>query len=161
VQRLRCLSDGWNATALAKTLTLFTLARFLRRLCAAMSALGQDAWPSVGLSRSAHDGESRRSSARPLNREPPCQPTPPSRPSSASHLDQALDIARSMALITVSGFPSAGKTRFAERLTVSFEERLRDPAYGGPALELVRIEDDLGHLGREAYSGAPASCFSP
>lgn len=59
-----------------------------------------------------------------------------------------------MALITVSGFPSAGKTRFAERLMASFEERLRDPTYHGPALELVRIEDDLGHLGREAYSGA-------
>lgn len=58
-----------------------------------------------------------------------------------------------MALITVSGFPSSGKTRFVEALRLSFEARLQDPAYAGPSLEVKRIEDDLAHLGRESYSG--------
>lgn len=58
-----------------------------------------------------------------------------------------------MALITVSGFPSAGKSTFVSRLKASFEARLQDPQYAGPSLDVKAIEDDLGHLGRESYAG--------
>jgi protein KTI12 len=58
-----------------------------------------------------------------------------------------------MALITFSGFPSSGKTRRANQLASHFEQRLADPSYAGPKLQVVILSDDNLNVDRAAYNG--------
>ncbi|EIN11621.1 chromatin associated protein KTI12 [Punctularia strigosozonata HHB-11173 SS5] len=57
-----------------------------------------------------------------------------------------------MALITVSGYPSSGKTRRAEQLRAHLEQRLADPSYIGPKLKVVVVSDDTLSLPRSVYN---------
>jgi protein KTI12 len=64
---------------------------------------------------------------------------------------------RSMALITLSGFPSSGKTRRAQQLKAFFDTRLSDPTYAGPALSVAVLSDDALSTPRSVYDGPLAS----
>jgi len=57
-----------------------------------------------------------------------------------------------MALITISGYPSSGKSIRASQLKTHLESRLKDPSYTGPQLKVSILSDeDLG-ITRTAYS---------
>ncbi|KZP19812.1 chromatin associated protein KTI12 [Athelia psychrophila] len=56
-----------------------------------------------------------------------------------------------MALITISGYPCAGKTRRAHQLKDQLEQRLADSAYEGPKLKVAIVSDDTLNLNRNAY----------
>ena len=58
-----------------------------------------------------------------------------------------------MAFITISGYPSSGKTQRAEQLKQRFERRLQDPSYDGPPLKVVIVSDDSLNLPRSVYNG--------
>ncbi|KAF8553683.1 chromatin associated protein KTI12 [Imleria badia] len=56
-----------------------------------------------------------------------------------------------MALITISGYPCAGKSRRATQLKDHLEQRLADPAYTGPSLTVTLLSDDTLNIPRSAY----------
>ncbi|KII92260.1 hypothetical protein PLICRDRAFT_154662 [Plicaturopsis crispa FD-325 SS-3] len=56
-----------------------------------------------------------------------------------------------MALITISGYPSSGKTRRAHQIKDSLEKRMQDESYVGPKLKVIIVSDDSLHLARTAY----------
>ncbi|KAG9315484.1 chromatin associated protein KTI12 [Chiua virens] len=56
-----------------------------------------------------------------------------------------------MALITISGYPCAGKTRRATQIKDHLERRLADPSYTGPSLTVTVISDDALNIPRSAY----------
>lgn len=58
-----------------------------------------------------------------------------------------------MALITISGFPSSGKTRRAEQIKAALETRLQDPSYAGPSLKVEILSDEKLNISRDAYKG--------
>lgn len=58
-----------------------------------------------------------------------------------------------MALITISGYPSSGKTRRATQIRSYLETRLADPSYEGPKLKISLISDDTLDISRDAYNG--------
>jgi protein KTI12 len=58
-----------------------------------------------------------------------------------------------MALITISGYPSSGKTRRASQIKAHLETRLADQNYDGPKLKVSVISDDTLDIGRDAYGG--------
>jgi len=58
-----------------------------------------------------------------------------------------------MALITISGYPSSGKTRRAFQIKAHLETRLTDPAYDGPKFKVSLLSDDTLNINREAYNG--------
>ena len=60
---------------------------------------------------------------------------------------------RNMALITITGYPSSGKTRRATQLKDHLEKRLQDPGYTGPKLKVQIISDDELNLDRNVYNG--------
>lgn len=64
-----------------------------------------------------------------------------------------------MAFITISGFPSAGKSTFVQKLTDDFRARLADPEYAGPSFDIAVVQDDLGHEGRQIYAGSSLFLF--
>ncbi|KAI0645570.1 chromatin associated protein KTI12 [Trametes meyenii] len=57
-----------------------------------------------------------------------------------------------MAFITLSGYPSSGKSRRAEQLRLHLESRLREPSYAGPNLKVVVVSDDSLSIPRSAYN---------
>ena len=57
-----------------------------------------------------------------------------------------------MALVTISGYPSSGKSRRAEQLRVHLENRFQDSSYEGPRLKVVVISDDSLNISRDVYS---------
>lgn len=57
-----------------------------------------------------------------------------------------------MALITISGYPSSGKTRRAEQIKNHLETRLQDSAYIGPKLKVAVLSDDSLNIDRGAYN---------
>jgi tRNA uridine 5-carbamoylmethylation protein Kti12 len=59
-----------------------------------------------------------------------------------------------MALITVSGFPSSGKTRRASQLKAHLENYLADPDYNGPRLSVSLISEEVLDIQRNVYDGA-------
>ncbi|PCH36115.1 chromatin associated protein KTI12 [Wolfiporia cocos MD-104 SS10] len=61
-----------------------------------------------------------------------------------------------MALITVSGYPSSGKSRRAEQLKTHLEARLRDPGYAGPNLKVSVVSDDVLNIDRQVYNDGRA-----
>lgn len=62
-----------------------------------------------------------------------------------------------MALITISGYPSSGKTRRAKQIKAALEHRLQDPSYAGPKLKVVIVSDDTLNISRDAYKGERVS----
>lgn len=58
-----------------------------------------------------------------------------------------------MALVTITGYPSSGKSRRALQLKTHLESRLQDPNYAGPKLKVQIITDDELNLDRNVYSG--------
>ncbi|KZT66358.1 chromatin associated protein KTI12 [Daedalea quercina L-15889] len=56
-----------------------------------------------------------------------------------------------MALITVSGFPSSGKSKRAHQIKVHLESRLQDPSYSGPKLKVAIVSDDDLNIDRSVY----------
>ncbi|TDL26087.1 chromatin associated protein KTI12 [Rickenella mellea] len=56
-----------------------------------------------------------------------------------------------MALITISGFPSSGKSRRAGQLKTYLENRLQDPSYSGPQLKVIVISDHTLNIDRAVY----------
>ncbi|KAI0072500.1 chromatin associated protein KTI12 [Panus rudis PR-1116 ss-1] len=57
-----------------------------------------------------------------------------------------------MALITISGYPSSGKTRRAEQIKTHLEKRLQDPNYTGPKLKVHILSDDELNIDRSVYN---------
>jgi protein KTI12 len=57
-----------------------------------------------------------------------------------------------MALITISGYPSSGKSRRASQIKSHLETCLADPAYEGPQLKVILISDDTLNISRDAYN---------
>jgi hypothetical protein len=60
-----------------------------------------------------------------------------------------------MAFVTISGFPSSGKSTFVAKLQADFERRIA--ASPSPCnLSVTVVGDELGLVGREVYSGEVA-----
>ncbi|KAI6131936.1 chromatin associated protein KTI12 [Pisolithus thermaeus] len=57
-----------------------------------------------------------------------------------------------MALITISGYPSSGKSQRAAQLKRHLESRLADPSYIGPSLSVVLLSDDTLNIDRSSYN---------
>ncbi|TFK44648.1 chromatin associated protein KTI12 [Crucibulum laeve] len=57
-----------------------------------------------------------------------------------------------MALITISGYPSSGKTQRATEIKEYLEHKLQDPSYQGPQLKVSILSDDILGLNRSAYN---------
>lgn len=58
-----------------------------------------------------------------------------------------------MALITITGYPSSGKSRRAQQLKEYLESRLVDPEYHGPTVKVIVLSDDSLNLARSVYDG--------
>ena len=58
-----------------------------------------------------------------------------------------------MALITITGYPSSGKSKRAQQLREYLESRLADPEYHGPTLKVAVLSDDNLNLSRSVYDG--------
>ncbi|KAH9839280.1 chromatin associated protein KTI12 [Rhodofomes roseus] len=56
-----------------------------------------------------------------------------------------------MALITISGFPSSGKSRRAHQIKAHLESRMQEPSYSGPRLKVSIISDDELNIDRSVY----------
>ncbi|KAI8972242.1 chromatin associated protein KTI12 [Trametes punicea] len=61
-----------------------------------------------------------------------------------------------MAFITITGYPSSGKTRRAEQLCAHLESRLQDSSYAGPKLKVVVVSDDGLNIPRTVYDDGRA-----
>ncbi|PVF99403.1 chromatin associated protein KTI12 [Serendipita vermifera] len=61
-----------------------------------------------------------------------------------------------MALITISGYPSSGKSRRAAQIKDDFEERIKSPSYSGPINKVMIISDDSLGLSRDGYNDTRA-----
>ncbi|KIO07320.1 hypothetical protein M404DRAFT_941220 [Pisolithus tinctorius Marx 270] len=57
-----------------------------------------------------------------------------------------------MALITVSGYPSSGKSQRAAQIKQHIEARLEDPSYVGPSLSVVVLDDGTLNIDRSSYN---------
>jgi len=64
-----------------------------------------------------------------------------------------------MALITITGYPSSGKSRRAQQLKEYLESRLADPEYRGPTLKVVVLSDDNLDITRSVYDGIRVGAF--
>ncbi|TFY81486.1 hypothetical protein EWM64_g2530 [Hericium alpestre] len=56
-----------------------------------------------------------------------------------------------MTLITISGYPTSGKTRRANQIKDYLEQRLQDASYEGPRLKVRILSDDILNVDRAAY----------
>ncbi|BEJ02508.1 hypothetical protein CcaverHIS631_0703030 [Cutaneotrichosporon cavernicola] len=56
-----------------------------------------------------------------------------------------------MALVTISGFPSSGKSTRARQLHDYLQERIAAPDYDGPKFDVVVVDDTGCHVSRSAY----------
>ncbi|KAH0832313.1 chromatin associated protein KTI12 [Lanmaoa asiatica] len=61
-----------------------------------------------------------------------------------------------MALITISGYPCAGKSHRATQIKDHLEQRLADPFYTGPSLTVIVLSDDTLNIPRSAYDDSPS-----
>ncbi|EJU01920.1 chromatin associated protein KTI12 [Dacryopinax primogenitus] len=57
-----------------------------------------------------------------------------------------------MACITISGYPCSGKSRRAHQLKSYLEQRLEDPAYEGPKLNVSVVSDTDLNIDRAVYN---------
>lgn len=58
-----------------------------------------------------------------------------------------------MALITISGYPSSGKSTRAAQIKDYLEKQLALPEYEGPRLHVEVLSDDVLNLNRTVYNG--------
>lgn len=58
-----------------------------------------------------------------------------------------------MALVTITGYPSSGKSRRASQLKTHLQDRIQDPNFTGPKYKVRIISDDELNLDRNVYSG--------
>ena len=58
-----------------------------------------------------------------------------------------------MALITISGFPSSGKSRRALQIKAHLESRIEQSDYAGPRLKVSVLSDDDLNIDRGVYGG--------
>ena len=65
----------------------------------------------------------------------------------------SISLQANMALVTITGYPSSGKSRRAAQLKSHLENRLQDPNYAGPKLKVQIISDDDLNLERKVYNG--------
>ena len=63
------------------------------------------------------------------------------------------NLVHSMALITMSGYPSSGKSRRALQIKAHLESRIQDSSYLGPRLKVSIISDDDLSIDRRVYGG--------
>ncbi|KAI9464357.1 chromatin associated protein KTI12 [Boletus coccyginus] len=56
-----------------------------------------------------------------------------------------------MALVTISGYPCAGKSHRATQIKDQLEQRLADPCYTGPSLVVTVLSDDTLNIPRSSY----------
>ncbi|GLB37139.1 putative chromatin associated protein KTI12 [Lyophyllum shimeji] len=56
-----------------------------------------------------------------------------------------------MALVTISGYPSSGKSRRAEQIRASLQKYLSDETYPGPIRKVAVLSDDVLNLSRSSY----------
>jgi len=61
------------------------------------------------------------------------------------------DIISAMALVTISGYPCAGKSHRATQIKEHLEHRLADPSYTGPSLTVTILSDDTLNIPRSSY----------
>ncbi|CAG7854515.1 Protein kti12 [Serendipita indica DSM 11827] len=61
-----------------------------------------------------------------------------------------------MALVTISGYPSSGKSTRALQLKKYFEDKISEPVYEGPLKNVVLISDDSLGLTRDGYNDGRA-----
>jgi len=54
-------------------------------------------------------------------------------------------------LVTISGFPSSGKTRRADQLCASLQQYLQQDNYQGPISKVTVLSDDVLNLNRSSY----------
>lgn len=66
-----------------------------------------------------------------------------------------------MSLVTISGYPCAGKSRRATQIKDHLEKRLADPSYSGPPLNVTVISDHTLNISRTAYDGRPSTVHKP
>jgi protein KTI12 len=64
-----------------------------------------------------------------------------------------------MALITITGYPSSGKSSRAQQLKLYLESRIADPSYDGPTLKVSVVSDDSLNISRDVYNGVLVSPF--
>jgi len=57
-----------------------------------------------------------------------------------------------MALITISGYPSSGKSHRASQIKSHLETRLANPNYQGPRFNVSLLSDDTLNISRDAYN---------
>lgn len=65
-----------------------------------------------------------------------------------------------MALITLAGFPAAGKSTRTAQLVDVLTARIADPDYQGPIQKVVIVSDDSLGLTRECYDGRVLHTFA-
>jgi hypothetical protein len=70
------------------------------------------------------------------------------------------DRIKGMALITITGYPSSGKSKRAQQLKEYLECKLAEPEYHGPTLKVVVLSDDNLNLARSVYDGDRLGAFS-
>ena len=59
-----------------------------------------------------------------------------------------------MALITISGFPCAGKSTRAQQIQLYLQQRIQN-GHEGPVQKVVVLSDHSLGLSRDAYNGNP------
>ena len=69
------------------------------------------------------------------------------------------DRIKGMALVTITGYPSSGKSRRAQQLKEYLESKLADSEYRGPTLKVVVLSDDGLNLSRSVYDGIRPGMF--
>lgn len=57
-----------------------------------------------------------------------------------------------MALVTISGFPCAGKTKRAQELKQYFDDKLK-AGEAGPITSVTIVDDESVHVTRASYDG--------
>lgn len=75
-------------------------------------------------------------------------------------LRPTLTTKKSMALVTISGFPCSGKTTRARQLAEYLEKRLQSPEYTGQKFDVIVVDDQGCHVARSAYDGESACGFN-
>ncbi len=59
-----------------------------------------------------------------------------------------------MAFITISGFPSSGKSTRTQQIKAHLEAKIKNPEYSGPLKQVIVLSDDSLGISRTAYDGS-------
>ncbi|KAG9220807.1 hypothetical protein CCMSSC00406_0002593 [Pleurotus cornucopiae] len=61
-----------------------------------------------------------------------------------------------MAFITISGFPSSGKSTRTQQIKAHLEAKIKNPEYSGPLKQVIVLSDDSLGISRTAYDDSRA-----